>query len=240
MPRAKPGEKSEEIIERLGDRLRAKLNQKELAARLGITEAAVSSWFTRGGLANWGRLREVCEAAALSADWLLGLPQRAPTVAVPAEKGDWVVVPRVSEQVAAGDEVYDESAIQDRDWYAFRAPFVRHLVGKNIEPGRLVIVTVARGWKGESMLPTIKPGAVVMIDRGPGAAGWSDVEDGKIYLCRPAEEGVTLKRVFKRDRYLLLLSDNPVQGPLPPLDTRGRQYQDVLLGRVRWIGQEEG
>lgn len=91
------------------------------------------------------------------------------------------------------------------------------------------------------MLPTIRPGALVMVDRGPGCRGWTECEDGKIYLCRPAEEGVTVKRVFRggdHSRALVLWSDNPAFKPIV-VDLKGKSLQSILLGRVRWIGQEE-
>lgn len=218
-------------------------NASELARKMGVRPGAVSNWRTGLRLPDSEKLEALCRLLGVSADELLDLPTRA---ALPAAQldlpGSWSAIPRVSEQVAAGEAVYDEAELSERDWYVFRDGFLRHLIGKSDpEPGRrLVVVTVARGHKGESMLPTIRPGALVLVDRGPGGRGLHEIDDGKVYLCRPRGEGVTLKRVFRAGRRALMLwADNPTHKPQPIELEAGERMQDFVLGRVRWIGQEE-
>lgn len=231
--------------ERLHELLPAGVRQADLAKRLQVTQPTIGRWKSRDRIPDLASLTTICREFSVSADYLLGLPSRQPdTVAEAAVSvpGSWSAIPRVSEQVAAGEALYDEAELQERDWYVFRDGFLRHLIGKaDPEPGRrLVVVTVARGHKGESMLPTIRPGALVLVDRGAGGRGVSEIEDGKIYLCRPDGSGVTLKRVFRAGRRALMLwADNPTHAPQPVELEAGQRVQDFVLGRVRWIGQEE-
>lgn len=210
-----------------------------------MDQATVSRWRSGDRVPDLLSLASICREYRVSADELLGIerPEGALLRVDLPLPGEWAAIPRVSEQVAAGSALYDEATVGERDWYVFRERFLRHLLGRSAAaPGvRLVVVTVARNHRGESMLPTICPGALVLIDRGPGGRGIPDPEDGKIYLCRPRpEEGVTLKRVFRAgSRALMLWSDNPMQKPISIEFGAGDRVQDYILGRVRWIGQEE-
>lgn len=219
--------------------------QADLARRLKVTQPTIGRWKSRDRIPDLASLTTICREFNVSADYLLGLPSQQPDmIAEPsmAVPGTWSAIPRVSEQVAAGEALYDETVLGERDWYVFRDGFLRHLIGKaDPEPGRrLVVATVARGHKGESMLPTIRPGALVLVDRGPGGRGVVELEDGKVYLCRPRSGGVTLKRVFRAGRRALMLwADNPTHHPDPLELQAGERVQDFVLGRVRWVGQEE-
>lgn len=125
--------------------------------------------------------------------------------------------------------------------YAFRSDWIK----KNAKrAGRLVLVKVAEGQGGESMLPTIRPGALLMIDRGPQGEGVASLErdgDGKVYLVKPpGEEGMQVKRVFKSGEHLVLWSDNPAtKNRAQVVPIRRLQLQSILLGRVRWVGRDE-
>ena len=52
------------------------LTQKELAARLGVTNKAVSKWETGGGLPDVGMLKQLCRILEISVDELLDGEQR--------------------------------------------------------------------------------------------------------------------------------------------------------------------
>ncbi len=140
---------------------------------------------------------------------------------------------------AAGEPRLDAADGTQR--YAFsRSTLQKWCRGKSPDKDRLCLVRVTKGHHGESMLPTIRPGAVIVVDRGPRGEGLSSVEDGKIYLVRPPgdEGGLAVKRVFKERRTIILSSDNRDVRPFT-VDMKGRSLKDVLVGRVVWIGQEE-
>jgi len=236
----------EEVGERLALAIEKSFSQRRFGEKVGRSVSVVSLWISGAIPEAWDRLRHVCDTAGVSADWLLGTTgtERHVTAPVtPPKEGEWTLLPRVSNAVAAGAERLDPNDITERDWFSFRAGYVAHLIGKgDPQPGvRLMLVTVSRKRDGESMMPTILPGALLMIDRGPGGLGVVEPEDGKIYLCRPPDEdGVTVKRVFRAGKQALMLwPDNPLHKPVP-VDMKDRRMQDIVLARVRWIGQEEG
>lgn len=130
-------------------------------------------------------------------------------------------------------------------WYAFHRSWIHRQWGAQAveDPERLVVVQVEKRALGESMLPTIRPGAILVIDRGAGGRGVTDlreVRQGGIYLVR-IDDGLTVKRVNVDGQALILSADNPDKRTFPSrhVPLRGTRVQDVLVGRVRWIGQEE-
>jgi phage repressor protein C with HTH and peptisase S24 domain len=147
----------------------------------------------------------------------------------------------VAAEVAAGPGIVQvPTGVDDEEtrWYAFSERFVRYLTGTATpEPGRLIVVRVRKDHLGESMVGTIAPGSLCLVDRGPGARGPTQIEDGKVYLLRDLDDdgGAFVKRVYQRGAHLVLASDNEDAGPRL-VNLRGRRIQDVVVGRVRWVG----
>lgn len=91
------------------------------------------------------------------------------------------------------------------------------------------------------MLPTIRPGASLVVDPGPEGTGLTEIDSGAIYVCKPGGgDGLTVKRAWLAGdrRYLVLKGDNPDQGAIVE-DMKGRPLRDVVVGKVVYIGQEE-
>lgn len=185
----------------------------------------------------------LCRELGKSADELLGIPRlelREP----PADCGSHPVeqewIPLVAD-VAAGEPLLAPRH-EAEDWYAFKARWVRAVVRKSGTPiERLFAVKLARGARGESMLPTIRPGASLVVDPGPAELGVRAIDDGRIYLCKPGDgDGWTVKRAWLAGgaRYLVLKGDNPASSALVE-DMKGRPLRDVIVGRVIYVGQEE-
>lgn len=62
------------IAERLADALgRRRLHQKDLAAHVGLSEAAVSKWVKGEAGKNWAKLAVICAFLEVPADEILGL-----------------------------------------------------------------------------------------------------------------------------------------------------------------------
>lgn len=145
---------------------------------------------------------------------------------------------------AAGEPVSDLPA--DTVWYAFHRSWVERKCGKGAanDDQRLVVIQVEKQHLGESMAPTIRPGAILVVDRGPEGRGITDVKEikaGAIYVVRPGDEGLTVKRINIDGPNLILTSDNPDRSQHPPrtIHLRARELHKIVIGRVRWIGQEE-
>jgi len=233
----------EGVGERLATGIEKDYTQRNFAKKLGLTEGIVSLWISGGVPDAWARLRDVCAAAGISADRLLGLPTgpvrlappRDPTAPVAQE---WI--PLVA-NVAAGEPMISPRD-EAEDWYSFKAKWLQAVTRKSGTPvARIFAVKVARGAQGESMLPSIRPGASLVVDPGPESTGVTSIEDGDIYVCKPGDgDGWTVKRAWMADRsrYLVLKGDNPSQGAIVE-DMKGRALRDVVVGKVVYIGQEE-
>lgn len=99
------------------------------------------------------------------------------------------------------------------------------------------------------MTPTIRPSAIVVVDRGPGCRGVLreeyDRRKSAIYLVNPVPEAekpaITIKRVsvVESGHELVLMSDNRSQPP-QIVTMKGRTFQSVVVGRILWVGQEPG
>ena len=63
----------EAVGERLAQAIEKRFRQKDLARQVGKSESVVSLWISGAVPEGWQGLKLLCEAAGVSADWLLGL-----------------------------------------------------------------------------------------------------------------------------------------------------------------------
>lgn len=102
---------------------------------------------------------------------------------------------------------------------------------------RVRLVRVARGNRGKSMLPTLRPGARLLVQLGP----FERISQGDLYVVVRPHEGAVVKRVFQAGEALLLWSDNPDYTPqreeVTPDDG---DLNEVIKARVRRVIQDEG
>lgn len=229
--------------ERLAEAIEHDFTQRQFAERLGVTEAAVSTWIAGAVPDAWDRLRRVCELSGASADALLGLksasarpPTPPPDESAPVPQ---VWVPLVAD-VAAGEPTIEQRS-EPEDFYSFKLKWAERVVksgGSSVD--RLFAVKVRRGKGGDSMRPTIRPGASLVVDPGPESSGVTAIEDGRVYVVRPTDGGGgwTVKRAWLDKHYLVLKGDNPEVRAMVE-DMRGRRLRDVVVGKVVYVGQEE-
>lgn len=186
------------------------------------------------------RLERLCRALEISADELLGLPVR--TVPAPVREGQSVGLSEVVASVAAGAPRFDVySKGGKRRTYHFREEFLKYLGWDERDPERFIPVRVADQVSGDSMVPTIQPKALLLVDRGArpeprGVRHVRDVRDGAIYLCY-YDEGLAVKRVFVGEKVLMLWSDNPLHTRRPLRLDEVEELNRLLVGRVVWVGQ---
>lgn len=132
-------------------------------------------------------------------------------------------VPLVEGTIAAGSaRIVDEDV---KDYVIIHSSQIR---GRR----NLVAVKVDRRM-GRSMLPLIRPGAVVVLDREDKAV----VPEG-IYAVRDREGGATLKRLFHGDGSLMLIPENREEQPQVLRLMKGESPEDFIVGRVIWISQQ--
>lgn len=133
--------------------------------------------------------------------------------------GVFALVPRVAVQLAAGpSSVPFESNLPP---LAFRKDWLRKkgVIGR----ASLRVCEV----RGDSMLPYLMDGDVVLVDTGQ-----ADLVEGEVYAVRVGDE-VRIKRLFRRlGGSLLLKSDNPA---FPDESVRPEELDQLqVLGRVLW------
>lgn len=161
-------------------------------------------------------------AASLPSMMLQSIQQ---TLAQPQE---FAPVPVYSAELAAGDGA-ENAAEEVIDHMAFRRDWLRKM---DVSPSAAVIARA----RGESMVPTLHDGDVVLIDRSkaeppskPRAA--TDMRPPRIYALMD-DDGARIKRIdFAAPGMLAILSDNPASPP------EFRPASAVtIIGRVVWWG----
>lgn len=243
----------------LGDRLRLLreargLNQKEMSAALDLGESSWQRWELKDRLPS-AEVLERLAAEGVSIDWLISgrgemMPGAGPTtiqgaarealIAMPTlakaagapadqiaglpELGNFVLVPRYDLSASAGPGAF---ADQERvvDHLAFSREWVRRVLG--VDPRQLVLITAI----GDSMLPTIQAGDLLLVDRSV-----QEFRDDAIYVVS-IEGHLMVKRIQRFfGGAVVVKSDNKaayVEQTLAPAEAA----QVFVAGRLRWIGR---
>ncbi len=187
-----------EVIEKLKDivsqsRIGARVYDKDVAAELGISQAAFATMKKRNSI-PYREILEFCARRKISINWLFF---DQPAEMLLEETGKFFRIKYFAQLRASaggGAEVFDENfkyISVDRD---ILVEIVGSVDEKNIEAIRV---------EGESMEPTLKSGSIVFIDR----SGTYTSKDG-IYVVS-STGGLFVKRLRVRaDGFVELISDN--------------------------------
>lgn len=228
------------------DRLRAALKrarktQRKLASAVGRSESLISHWLSGTNEPSIDDLARVAAALGVPVAYLLGESKLAEETAEPASvlelRGEEYATLRVSLRASAGQPRFEPADDDDAIRLAFRRQWLQKFTSQ-IDDKHLYLAKV----KGDSMSPTIRDGAMVLVQRwlGPTAEererGGVGLEEGGIYLLQD-DDGHTVKRVALVDHSILLYADNPRYRPRH-LDLEDIDVRHVILGRVLWVGQE--
>ncbi len=162
------------------------------------------------------------DGAIIKADEGMGPAPRHGEEASKAPEG-WTRLPRYEVEASAGGGrlVEAESVV---DWWLFREDWLRR---QGIRPDRAALVRV----DGDSMVPLITPGDIVLVDLGAPAL----FREG-IWLVW--YDGLLVKRVGKTRTGYLLLSQNPEYDPIHvEQEEAGDESRFRLIGQVRWLAR---
>jgi len=216
----------------------------ELAAKVGVTPVTLYRWLSAKFDPGVAKLSELAEALNVSLAWLV-------TGQGPMGRRRALLHARLADYAAT--EYATTQGSTDRPPIAFLEPWlleflygpsgdpIPHMAGDMIPPLLLNVLD-------DSMEPTIKRGALVLVDRSFGMprmtraqAGAGSVHDG-IYLFRlaPSPKGsetaqaqLLIRRVLYRlDGKMVIRCDNP-KYPEELYETRNRP---TPIGRVVWHG----
>ncbi len=186
---------------------------------------------------GFDQILRICEVTNVNPSWLL-------TGEGPMFKGEeeeksylseeeYVYLPLLEGGVTAGPNggiLYEKPD----DMYPFKKSWIELKFGKSPDRHKaLVLVRV----QGDSMIPTIYPGEVVLVDTWEHDRVY--VRNGKIYMIRMPDGGITLKRVVLSEKgKIVCISDNPNYEPFEFTIEEGKTLLWYLLGRIRWVGRE--
>lgn len=173
-------------------RIRLGLTQKEVAQKVGVTEATVSRWES-GEIANMRRdkIMKLSELLQLPPSVIMDLPEKKQQNA--NGHPGYIRIP-VLGRVAAGIPIEQIEDVEDFE--DIRAP-----EGSEADYFALRI-------RGDSMQPLIQDGSVVIVHRQP------DAETGEIVIATVNGDDATCKRLKKYAEGIMLVSINPAYDPM--------------------------
>jgi len=230
-------------------KIRGELSQGEFASRISVHKQTVLRWEKGETKPDSDALRKICETFNINPSWLLfgegpmyrgekvvetpAKPPEIPEETLDAE--EYVFVPLLESYVTAGPD--GGLIFEPKDFYPFKKSWIIRKFGRSPEHWKALILLPVRG---DSMIPTIYPGEVVLVDTWE--AERIEPKSGKIYLIRQPDSGLSIKRLVLKEKggklILVCLSDNPnyetFELEIDP--ERGIKY--YVLGRIRWVGRE--
>jgi len=208
-----------------------------LARAMGVSPSAFRKWLRGEAEPSRERLVALADAANVGVAWLakgegpvpaLGPADAAGRRGRTAEKqrgadpGEFILLPKRVEAAAAGSGS-PAPARPDTEYIAFRQDWVRAVLG--IDPADLILETAV----GESMLPTIRDGDVLLVDTTD-----RKVTSFGVYVLEIGGERLVKRVQRKLDGTLVLISDNETY---QPDQVSGEMLRDVtVVGRVVWGG----
>ncbi len=138
----------------------------------------------------------------------------SPAPTEPANDEEYDYIPFYDIQASAGQGLFTDGATAPTKHLAFRKRWVQ---AKGLQADKLIALLT----KGDSMEPTIKNGAVIIIDTRQ-----IQPTDGNLYVIRIDEE-LYIKRVQLIPQGIRLISDN--KAIYAPLDIKWADYTDDQL-----------
>lgn len=167
-----------EMTETIGQRVRAereskKISRAKLASLAGISATALSD-LELGYSQTSLKLHRIAAALGVETAWLetgrggrmsLNEPTAAylnQPIAETETPTDYVRVQQLDAEAGMGGELVNDDNPEVVRAMDFTPSYIRGLVGFLPPPGRLVLVT----GRGDSMIPVIQPGDIVMVDTG--------------------------------------------------------------------------
>lgn len=216
------------VMERLATRMRDKgISQAELARRVGISQQAIGK-LVNGSSRSSPNIGRIAEELSTTPAYLAGQvddPDEGamllPTDDVIADQLDLVTIDEIDLAFGLGEMFTDHVPVQ-----VTRRRFPRAWLATltDAAPANLVF---ARG-RGDSMMPTLLDGDIVLIDKTQTAFREQDV----LWALTMGDTAM-IKRMRKRPSgRIALLSDNPT---VPPDEVAPDEIR--VVGRVIFIGR---
>jgi phage repressor protein C with HTH and peptisase S24 domain len=224
-------------------RLKLGFTQRDFATVLGVTAGALSQiekgttkpafrilnklatliscdelcWLITGNEKNLSKSTDAAEVASYIRPVIRSVGTPIHELPPDSIADDYMAVPLLDGKVAAGAGGVVWQKVKSLVW-VYRPELGQH---KN-----LVAVKVA----GDSMIPTIPPGAISIIDRDQWQATGSRKH---IWAIRTDDGDTQIKRLHRINGGLLLLSDNFAEHP--PTPAWSCDLKKLVIGKVVWM-----
>ena len=193
----------------------------DLARLSGIREVELRRFLAREAEPGMRELHRLASTGGVTVEWLVtgkvAAGGKSPEDALLSET--FALLPFYDVEVSAGGgAAVENEAVKER--LAFHKRWLKQEIGA---PARNLVLVTARG---DSMAPTIREGAILLVDTGQTALG----DDG-IYVIR-RDHLLSVKRLQRAaGEQVIVKSDNPAYDPIT-VDAD----QLAIVGRVVWVG----
>ncbi len=206
------------------------MTQVELGMRaFGKADNAAIQGLKRGSIPALDRVAAM--AKALDLEIYLG-PRRdvAPIEHVNLDGTDFASIPFHEASLSAGNGAENGDA-NFIDYLAFRRDWLRRI---GVSPAKACLARV----HGDSMVPTLRSGDMVLIDMASTETKLRKARGRKPSIFAFVEGGeARIKRIERPDQHaLLLLSDNPEYLPELRTGPEIERMQTSIIGKVVWSG----
>ncbi|WP_158972400.1 S24 family peptidase [Chachezhania sediminis] len=178
------------------------------------------------------RAKEICDLLGL--EFYIG-PKRelGPIEHLTLDGSDYAQIPLHEATLSAGGGAFNGTE-PITDHLAFKKAWLKRI---GVSASDAVLARIADGEMGESMMPTIMPGDMVLIDRSrreiPQRQAQFKGRRSPIYAFT-TEDGARVKRLAQIKDTLLLISDNP---DVPPEVINRENWPTInVIGKVVWWG----
>lgn len=220
-PKTALGSRLREVRRLLGDP-----DREDFAARLGVSKNTLAAYERGETEPTASILAAYVSNFRVPTDWLIfGEGDFGPsTSTMPVADEDRMVrIKHYNVSAAAGAGLVPVDEHEEQDDIILARSFLRRL-GAAPDQSQVIFA------RGESMLPTIPDGSLLLIDRSK-----THLVEGGVFVFRVGE-GIKVKRArWRADQRIDLLSDNQLAGYPPETYTRDEIATIVPLGRVMCV-----
>ncbi len=189
----------------------------EACKQAGISYPTITRWKEGTSDPKISNIIALAKAGNVSLDWLIfgiGNNKQDLTTKEINKNDEYVYIPFYDIQASAGIGLFTEGATAPTKHLAFRK---RWITEKGLQANKLIALHT----QGDSMEPTIKDGAIIIINTNE-----TKVTDGKLHVIR-IEDELYIKRVQRIPQGIRLISDNKKM--YDPLDVKWEDYTPEQL-----------
>jgi phage repressor protein C with HTH and peptisase S24 domain len=141
-----------------------------------------------------------------------------------ADNAQFTFIPRYDAQLSAGEGVFNEHA-EPIDHLAFSHAWMGQ---HQLSADKAILVSI----KGDSMMPTLGTGDLVLIDKKK-----TNIINGKVYAFNDIDGGSKVKRLeVIPDVAVIIRSDNPEEETIYRKGTDMNIVSKSIIGQVVWSG----